>query len=444
MIDLCCIYIRGKLSELRKVGVIMQSNRVLAKYLVETAFPLDYAAEVMAGEQSTGTFVSVRGETPELKEKHGAHVVQITELETVRTPSLPGAQLPKGVDSSNVEYRRAIIELSFPFDNFGPSLPNLLSTVAGNLYELGAFSGLRLIDIELPNAFAEKYPGPQFGIKGTRALSGVDERPLIGTIIKPSIGLHIEDYRPLVRELAEAGIDFIKDDELCANPAFAPLEQRVKVIMEEIERVADRTGKKLMYAFNITGDIDELRRNHDLVLNAGGTCVMVCVNSVGLSGTAYLRQYSQLPIHGHRTQWGAMSRDPLLGMSFTVFQKLCRLAGVDHLHTNGLNNKFSEDNETVARAIRDSLTPFLGGYEIMPVLSSAQWAASAIPTYEAVQTTDVIHLAGGGILAHPDGIEAGVLSIRQGWEAAVQRIPLEAYAKQNPELAKAIDKFSTT
>ena len=420
----------------------MDQSRILATYYIETPYPLEYAAEAMAGEQSTGTFVSVPGETPELKEKHGAKVVSITELESVRQPSLPGSRLPKGTDASQAIYRRAIVEISFPLDNVGPSLPNLMSTIAGNLYELGEFSGLKLIDVKLPDAFAARYPGPAFGIEGTRRLSGVQSGPLVGTIIKPSIGLHTEDYGPLVRQLAEAGIDFIKDDELCANPSFAPLKDRVKVVMEEIERVADRTGKKVMYAFNITGDIDELRRNHDLVMEAGGTCVMVCVNSIGFSGTAYLRQYSQLPIHGHRTQWGAMSRSPLLGMSFTVFQKLCRLAGVDHLHSNGLNNKFSEDNETVARAIRDCLEPFLGGYHIMPVLSSAQWAATAVPTYEAVHSADVISLAGGGILAHPGGIAAGVRSMRQGWEAAVQGIPLEEYAKRHPELLQALQKFS--
>lgn len=417
----------------------MDSKRVVATYLIETAYSLDYAAEVMAGEQSTGTFVKVPGETPELKEKHGAMVVKITELGTVRKPSLPGSRTPKGDGN---EYRQAIVVLSFPFENFGPSIPNLLSTVAGNLYELGEFSGLKLIDLELPDEFADRYPGPQFGIEGTRKLTGVEKGPLIGTIIKPSIGLHTEDYRPLVRQLAEAGIDFIKDDELCANPSFAPLEKRVKVVMEEIERAADRTGKKLMYAFNITGDIEELRRNHDIVLEAGGTCVMVCINSVGFAGTAFLRKYSQLPIHGHRTQWGAMSRSPMLGMSFTVFQKLSRLAGVDHLHTNGIDNKFSEDNKTVIQAIKDCLKPFMGGYEVMPVLSSAQWAASAIPTYQAVSTTDVIHLAGGGILAHPSGIEAGVLSMRQGWEAAVKGLPLAEYAESHPELSQAIQKFT--
>lgn len=419
----------------------MESKRIIATYLIETAFPLEYAAEVMAGEQSTGTFVKVPGETAELKEQHGARVVSITELEKLKNPSLPGSRTPAQIDGAVAEYQRAIVVLSFPYDNFGPSIPNLLSTVAGNLYELGEFSGLKLMDIDLPMDFADKYPGPQFGIDGTRKLTGVDKGPLIGTIIKPSIGLHTEEYRPIVRQLAEAGIDFIKDDELCANPIFAPLEKRVKVIMEEIERAADRTGKKLMYAFNITGDIEDLRRNHDLVLEAGGTCVMVCINSVGFAGTSFLRQYSQLPIHGHRTQWGAMSRSPMLGMSFKVFQKLARLSGVDHLHTNGLNNKFSEDNETVVQAIKDCLTPFLGGYDIMPVLSSAQWAASAVPTFKAVQTTDVIHLAGGGILAHPSGSAAGVLSMRQGWEAAVGDTPLDEYAEQHPELQQAIQKF---
>lgn len=418
----------------------MAEERIVATYLIETAFPLDYAAQVMAGEQSTGTFVSVPGETPELKEKHGAHVVSITALESVSHPTLPHASIPK--QESKPSYKRAIVKLSFPMHNIGVSLPNLLAMVAGNLYELLEFSGLRLLDLELPRAFASKYPGPLFGIAGTRKLVGVEERPLIGTIVKPSIGLKTEEYRPLVRALADAGIDFIKDDELCADPVCAPFEQRVGAVMHEINRAADRTGKKVMYAFNITGDIEEMKRNHDIVLKAGGTCVMVSINSVGWSAVEYLRRHTQLPIHGHRNQWGAMSRCPQLGMEFTAYQKLCRLAGVDHLHTNGLDSKFAEANERVAQSIRDCLTPMFGDDAVMPVLSSAQWAGSAIPTYEAVRSTDVIHLAGGGILAHPDGPQAGVISMRQGWEAAVKGIPLEQYAQEHSELAIAIHKFA--
>lgn len=418
-----------------------KGSSVLATYVIETPYSLEYAARVMAGEQSTGTFISVPGETEEIKEKFGAKIVGIKELEPTYTPSLPGYTLPKDRDESNSLFHRGEITLSFPYHNFGASIPNLLATVAGNLYELREFSGLKLIDLDLPSEFLEVYQGPQFGIEGTRKLAGVYGRPIIGTIIKPSIGLTPEELRPIVRDLCMAGLDFIKDDELNGNPPYAPLKERVKVVMEEIERVADQTGKKVMYAFNITGDIDELKRNHDLVYEAGGTCVMVSINSIGLTGVAYLRKYSELPIHGHRNQWGAMTRSPWLGMEFSAYQKLCRLAGVDHLHTNGLNNKFFESNESVLKSVKACLTPMLGGLTVMPVLSSGQWAGQAVESYQRMETVDVMNIAGGGILAHPGGTTAGVKSMLQGWEAALAGVSLEAYAQTHEELRQAMEKF---
>jgi ribulose-bisphosphate carboxylase large chain len=168
---------------------------------------------------------------------------------------------------------------------------------------------------------------------------------------------------------------------------------------------------------------------------------MVSVLSIGLSGLAALNRYSEVPIHGHRNQWGMLTRCPQLGMEFAVYQKLCRLAGADQLHVNGLNSKFYESNESVVRSIGACTTPLLGGYRTMPVVSSAQWAGSAPATYEATQTVDVMHLAGGGMLAHPDGPAAGFASMRQGWEAAVQGVPLPAYAERHPELQRAILKY---
>lgn len=418
----------------------MSADRVLATYLIETPHSLEHAATVIAGEQSSGTFVAVPGETIELKERYGARVERIEALETVDRPSLPGSKAPKSA-GGKPQYRRGIVAISFPLHNFGASLAALMSTVAGNLYELQELSGVRLLDIDLPQAFAQRYPGPGFGIEGTRKLAQVTGRPLIGTIVKPSIGLSIDELRPLVRDLATAGLDFIKDDELNANPPYAPLAQRVAAAMEEIERVADRTGKKTMYAFNITGDIDDMLRGHDLVRKAGGTCVMVNVNCVGLAAVAHLRQHCELPIHGHRAYFGGMARDPLLGIGFTAFQKFWRLAGVDHLHVGGFGSKFYESNDEVAQSIRDCLTPLLGGYQVMPAISSAQWAGSAVDIYAATGTMDVVHLAGGGIIAHPGGTEAGVRSMQQGWEAATAGIPLEEHAQKHPELRAAIDKF---
>jgi ribulose-bisphosphate carboxylase large chain len=418
----------------------MGDDRIIATYFVETPHPIEAAAEAIAGEQSSGTFLPVPGETEELKKRFRARVEKITRLETVDKPSLPGARPPKG-HTGRIKYHRAHLVVSYPLENVGPNLPTLLSTIAGNLYELGELSGLKLLDLDLPQAFAKRYPGPQFGINGTRKLAGVFDRPIIGTIVKPSVGLTPAQTADLVRTLGEAGIDFIKDDELMADPPHSPLEKRVAAVMREINRLADQTGKKVMYAFNISDDVDAMRRHHDTVLAAGGTCVMVSINSVGLSGVADLRRHSQLPIHGHRNGWGLYTRCPQLGIDFTAYQKLWRLAGVDHLHVNGLQNKFWEPDDSVVRSIKALLTPMFGGYCAMPVVSSGQWGGQAPETYRLTQTVDLMYLAGGGIMAHPSGPAAGLRALQQAWEAAIKGVPLHDYAQTHRELRQTIDKF---
>lgn len=414
-------------------------ERIFAVYLIETAHPLEKAAAAMAGEQSSGTFVSVPGETPALQARHGAIVERIEEMETVGAPSLPGARAPKG--AMQPMYRRARVTLSFPLINIGQSLINLMTMVAGNLFELGYFSGLRLLDMTLPDAFVQAQPGPTFGVEGTRRLSGVYDRPLIGTIIKPSVGLSPDETAGLVKTLAEAGLDFVKDDELIASPPYSTIEQRVKAVMRVVDEYAQRTGKRVMYAFNISDEIDAMRRHHDMVLAAGGTCVMVSLNSVGLAGVLALRRHSQLPIHGHRNGWGSLSRHPLLGFSFTAWQKFWRLAGADHLHVNGLANKFCESDESVIESARTCLTPMAGGYTAMPVFSSGQTALQAPDTYRALGSVDLMHLAGGGVLAHPGGPAAGALSLRQAWEAAVAGIDLHSYGQDHVELRQALARY---
>jgi ribulose-bisphosphate carboxylase large chain len=420
-------------------------ERLYARYWIETAFPLEQAAETMAGEQSTGTFTRVPGETDELRHKHAARVEAIEEKDSISSPSLPGAGVPKGLSGPPV-YRRAEVTLSWPLSNMGTSLPNVLATVAGNLFELKPFSGLRLLDVRFPGAFLDRYLGPQFGITGTRKLTGVERRPLIGTIIKPSVGLTPEATAELVRALVDGGIDFIKDDELQADGPHCPFDQRLKAVMRVINNNADRTGKKVMYAVNITGEIDEMLRRQEQVSAAGGTCAMVSMNSVGLPALHVLRGSSSIAIHGHRNGWGIYGRSPAIGMSYIAYQKFWRLAGVDHMHVNGLQNKFCEDDSSVIASARECLKPMFAvkgrGCEIMPVFSSGQSARQAPATFQALGSTDLIFAAGGGIMAHPGGVTAGVLSLRQAWEAAAAGKPLSEYAETHPELRAALQKFA--
>ena len=412
----------------------MSAAAVRATYLLESHLPLERAAAVVAGEQSSGTFVRVAGETDDLRARFGARVVAIEPVE----PS-PGDPLPGAMNGGRLASGRVAID--FPLENFGPSIPNLLAAVTGNLFELRELAGVKLLDLELPDELAAAYPGPRFGPRGTRELTGAGDGILIGSIVKPSVGLTPAQTAALVSELANGGADFVKDDELTANPPHAPLRERVAAVMAAVEDAAQRHGRKLMYAFNITDDISRLREHHDLVLEAGGSCVMVCVNAVGLAGVSYLREQAQLPIHVHRAGLGALTRSPRLGVSFRAFQKLVRLAGGDHFHANGMANKFYETDDEALEAIRALREPLLGGYECLPVLSSAQWAGTAPATYERVGSTDLLVLAGGGIHAHPGGTAAGVASIRQGWEAAIAGVPLPEYARHHRALRQALEHF---
>ena len=151
--------------------------------------------------------------------------------------------------------------------------------------------------------------------------------------------------------MASAGIDFIKDDELFGSSANSPFDQRVDAVMKVINDHDDRTGKKVMYAFNISNEMDQMQRNYEKVMNSGGTSVMISLNSVGLAGTKKMTDIGQLAIHGHRNGWGMLNRHPLLGIAFTAYQKLWRLAGVDQLHVNGIDNKFWESDDSVVQSI---------------------------------------------------------------------------------------------
>src|SRR3954464_4703375 len=196
---------------MQKESVMVSTRtRIEAESLIETPLDPRVTAEAMAGEQSSGTFVAVPGETAELKARAAARVETIEPLDDAAAPSLPVA---RPINESG-PWRRARVTLSWPLDNIGASLPNLMATVAGNLWELRQLTGLRLLDLRLPSAFAAAYGGPKFGVAGTRRLAGGSGPPLIGTIIKPSIGLSAAETAALVATLCEAGVDFIKDDEL--------------------------------------------------------------------------------------------------------------------------------------------------------------------------------------------------------------------------------------
>ena len=406
-------------------------------YLIETAGSPEKLASKIASDQSTGTFVPVPGETEELKNRVAARVVALRALAPVAAPSYPSKE--------SGPFNRAEADIAFPLDAVGTDLAALMTIAIGGVYSIKGFSGVRVINMKLPAEFGEAWPGPQFGVAGSRKLTGVAGRPIIGTIIKPALGLRPLETAALVKDVIDADVDFVKDDEKLMSPGYSPLEARVKAIMPMILEREQKTGKKVMYAWGISAtDPDEMMRNHDIVLKAGGNCAVININSIGFGAMAFLRKRSDLVLHAHRNGWDVLTRHPGLGMDFKVWQQFWRLLGVDQFQINGIRVKYWEPDQSFVESFKAVSTPMFSADDCsLPVAGSGQWGGQAHDTYERTgRTLDLMYLCGGGIVSHPGGPGSGVKAVKQAWEAAVAGIPLELYAKDHQELAQSIATFA--
>ena len=412
------------------------ASMIRLTYLIETEGNPEKLAAKIASDQSTGTFVAVPGETEALKARVAARVVDVRPLPPSALPSFP-ADRPG-------PFNRAEADIDFPFEAIGTDLAALMTIAIGGIFSIKGFTGIRVTGLKLPEEYRGAHPGPQFGIAGSRKLTGVEGRPIIGTIVKPALGLRPHETAALVKELVAAGADFIKDDEKLASPAYSPLEERVKTIMPLILDHEQKTGKKVMYAFGIShADPDQMMRNHDAVLKAGGNCAVININSIGFGGMSFLRKRSGLVLHAHRNGWDLLTRHPGLGMDFSVYQQFWRLLGVDQFQINGIRVKYWEPDESFIASFKALRAPLFSEADCpMPVAGSGQWGGQAPDTYERTgRTQDLLYLCGGGIVSHPSGPAAGVRAVRQAWEAAVQGVSLEEYAKQHRELAESLAFF---
>jgi 3-oxoisoapionate-4-phosphate decarboxylase len=406
-------------------------------YLIETAGSPEKLAHKIASDQSTGTFVPVPGETEELKNRVAARVVAVRPLAPVAVPSFPA--------SEPGPFNRAEADIEFPFDAIGTDLAALMTIAIGGVFSIKGFTGIRIVDMKLPDAFGKAWPGPQFGIAGSRSLTGVHGRPIIGTIVKPALGLRPHETAALVKDVIEGGADFVKDDEKLMSPAYSPLEARLKAIMPMILDHEQKTGKKVMYAWGISAtDPDEMMRNHDLVVKYGGNCAVININSIGFGAMAFLRKRSALVLHAHRNGWDILTRHPGLGLEFGVWQQFWRLLGVDQFQINGIAVKYWEPDDSFVRSFKALATPLFDAKDCpLPVAGSGQWGGQAPETYARTgRTVDLMYLCGGGIVSHPGGAGAGVRAVRQAWEAAVQGVVLDVYARGHPELAQSIATFA--
>ncbi len=400
----------------------------LASFAAEVPIPL--LSMALAIEQSTGTWVAVPGETPEVRRHHVAKVLGVYELPDYEFSVPP-----------SVETRNWVIQVAYPEVNIGSQIPMLLTSVVGNISMGG---NIKLLDIRFPQKFVAGFKGPKFGIAGVREILGIPERPLLNNMIKPCTGYPLELGAELFRQAALGGCDIIKDDELIADAPFNSIEGRVKRYMEIEKQVYEETGEHTLYTVNITDKVPKVFDNAKRAIELGCNALMINYLAVGLPVMQALTEDPNInvPVLAHMDVAGAMYMSPLHGMSsHIVLGKLPRLAGADVVVIPAPYGKAPVIPDKFKNVAKNLTFPL---YHLRPTfpMPSGGITPSMVPKVMADLGNDIVIGSGGGVHAHPQGPIAGGKAFRQAIDATLDGIPLEEYAKEHPELEAVLKPWA--
>lgn len=376
---------------------------------------LTEAAGGVAAESSVGTWTELTTEMPYVK-RLAAHVYDI-EGNTIK--------------------------IAYPIELFEPAnMPNILSSVAGNVFGLKALKNLRLLDMKLPKLLTESFKGPAYGLTGIRELLKIPERPLVGTIIKPKLGLSTKDHSRVAYEAWLGGCDIVKDDENLSSQKFNPFDDHLTQTLEGRDKAQSETGERKVYMVNITGDTNLMLERAQKVVDQGGEYIMIDILTCGWAALQTLRdQNFKLVIHAHRAGHAAFTKNTRHGISMRPIAVVARIIGVDQLHVGTVVGKMSETKTEVLDNIDACKAELNGLKPVMPVASGGLYP-QLVPALLETFGNDVVIQAGGGVHGHPMGSIAGAKAMRQAVDAVLEDETLEEYAKKHSELYHALKQWT--
>ena len=392
-------------------------RNVVCRYRVTTDLSMEKAAEAIAAEQSTGTWTGISTLDRSIFDGLGARITSI--------------------DGD-------VITCEFPAEDFSietGAVPQILSVIAGNLFGLGALKAVRLEDVTFPKSILEQFKGPKFGAEGIRKALKRPEEPLVGTIVKPKIGLSPEKTAEYVYEAGSGGLTNSKDDETLVDQSFCPIEDRTIRVAEALDRLEEE-GRMMMHAVNVSTRSDRIVELAEKVQGWGAREIMIDVITCGYGCLQALAEDPSIkvPIHVHRTMHGAFTKDPRHGINMLVLSKLVRMVGGDALHigTLGVGKMAAgaHDDSNLKACLGDDV-PYK---TVMPVCSGGVHP-SLVADIIARSGMDVQIQAGGGVAGHPGGVRAGAMAMSQAVHAAYEGIPAAEYAESYPELRIALERW---
>lgn len=397
----------------------------VAQFYVEpNNISMEEASNSIAAESSIGTWTEVLTMTEEFREKFKARVIKI--------------------DGN-------IVEIAYPIKLFERrNIPQVYSSVSGNIFGMKDVKNLRLLSLKYPQKFVDDFKGPKFGIGGIREKLKIYDRPIVGTIVKPKIGLDPTSQSEVLYEAMVNGCDVVKDDENLTSQEFCPFEERVLKCLEKTKMAEDKTGEGKGYIPNVTGQTEVMLKRAEFVVKNGGKFIMVDIMTVGFAALQSLVDASfDLIIHGHRAMHAAITRNKFHGITMLVLSRTFRVIGVDQLHIGTAVGKMEGKREEVIECAM-ALTQIEEGngnlkqkWNLKPSMPIASGGLHPlhIPELIGIFGKDCIFQFGGGIHGHPLGTKGGAKAVRQSLYATLKNIPLSDFAKENLELKEAFKKW---
>ncbi|MFH1503700.1 MAG: type III ribulose-bisphosphate carboxylase [Candidatus Diapherotrites archaeon] len=407
----------------KKTDIICQYKIIPARGL-----SLKKVSEDIAGESSIGTWTNIGTMKKNIFEKLSPKIYYISE-------------------------KNKRVRIAYPIDLFElGNLPEILSSIGGNIFGMKSIKGILWEDLRISEKMLKSFKGPRYGISGLRRIMKIPDRPFLGTIIKPKVGLNEKEHAKVAYSAWIGGCDIVKDDENLTSHNFNNFKKRFLLTIKACKKAEKETGEKKVYLINCTAESKEMLRRIKFVERNRGNYIMLDILTLGWSALQTARNFTKLPIHAHRAGHAMYDRNPNHGMSMEVIAEFARMIGVDTLHIGAIYGKMTGNKNEILHIEKEVETQFTAQTKkyleekwgnIKPVLGVASGGIHPGIVDKIIKSMgkDIVIQAGGGVHWNPKGTKYGAMGMRQAIDACMKKIPLKEYAKTHRELKEALNEF---
>jgi ribulose 1,5-bisphosphate carboxylase large subunit-like protein len=266
-------------------------------------------------------------------------------------------------------------------------------------------------DVDFPNSFLKHFRGPRLGMSGIRQAIGVSSRPILGAILKPRAGAPLDSIVKACSACLEGGMDYITDDELVVDPeGDLAFDNRVPRLVDVAKTATERTGRKKWYVANITASPKKALQYGKKARDFGADGLLVNAFTMGFPALEDIAEANEisLPIITCNMGTALLTRTPRsAGLSEVLISKLSRIAGADGVHSGIVASDwyslemFRASNAALRQPFTNALRP------AFPVVAGGLNLANLVKNLFVHGTTDVILLAGAGVMGFPTGTYDG-------------------------------------